>query len=77
MHVWPYVRDCDAARKQAVGNGARSKRPPGEMFWGDRTSAVSDLFGYEWELATRAKEMAPPERWRAGEECARKMAGGE
>jgi PhnB protein len=77
IRLWLYVPDCDAAFKRAVDGGAKSKRQPEDMFWGDRTGAVSDPFGYEWEFATRVKEMTPQEMRRAGEEFARKMASGE
>jgi uncharacterized glyoxalase superfamily protein PhnB len=77
VRMWLYVPDCDAAFKRAVDGGAKAKRPPEDMFWGDRTGAVADPFGYEWEFATRVKTMTKEEMRRAGEEFARKMAAGE
>src|SRR5512138_2405802 len=31
--MWLYVKDCDAAYKQAVDAGARSLAAPADMFW--------------------------------------------
>jgi uncharacterized glyoxalase superfamily protein PhnB len=77
IRLWLYLPDCEAAFKRAVGAGARSKRKPEEMFWGDRTAAVADPFGYEWELATRVRDMIKDETRRAADAFARKMASGE
>jgi PhnB protein len=77
VRLWLYVPDCDAAFKRAVDGGAKAVRPPADMFWGDRTGAVSDPFGYEWEFATHVKDMTRDEMMRAGEEFARKMAAGQ
>jgi PhnB protein len=77
IRLWLYLPDCDAAFNRAVDAGARSKRKPEDMFWGDRTAAVADPFGYEWELATHVKDMSKDETRRAADEFARKMASGE
>ncbi len=76
VRFWLYVRDCDAAFKQAVDAGAKAKGQPEDMFWGDRCGMVSDPFGFEWALATRVKEMTREEMRVAGEEFAKKMSGG-
>jgi uncharacterized glyoxalase superfamily protein PhnB len=60
-----------------LAGGAKARRRPEDMFWGDRTGAVSDPFGYEWEFATRVKNLTPEEMRRAGQEFARKMAAGQ
>lgn len=77
IRLWLYVPDCDAAFKRAVDAGAKLKRKPEEMFWGDRCAAVGDPFGYEWELATRVRDMTKDETRLAADEFARKMASGE
>jgi PhnB protein len=77
VRMWLYVPDCDAAFERAVAGGAKARRRPEDMFWGDRTGAVSDPFGYEWEFATRVKNLTPEEMRRAGQEFARKMAAGQ
>jgi uncharacterized glyoxalase superfamily protein PhnB len=53
MHL--YVPDCDAIFKQATAAGADPKRPPADMFWGDRYCVIEDPYGHKWGIAT-AKE---------------------
>ncbi len=77
VRLWLYVPDCDAAFQRAVSAGAKARRQPEDMFWGDRTGAIADPYGYEWEFATRVKEMSRDEMRRAGEEFASRMASGE
>ena len=74
--MWLYVADCDAAYQRAVEAGAQGKMEPADMFWGDRTAAVIDPFGYLWNFATHVKDMTEEEMRRAGEEFARKMESG-
>ncbi|MBX9723960.1 MAG: VOC family protein, partial [Candidatus Obscuribacterales bacterium] len=50
-----YVKDVDAAFKQAVAAGCESKMEPADMFWGDRFSSVQDPFGHQWSLATHVE----------------------
>lgn len=54
-----YVKDCDAAIKQAVDAGATVKMPAMDMFWGDRYGVVTDPFGHCWSLATHQKDLTP------------------
>ena len=72
--MWLYVKDCDAAHRQALKAGARSTMAPADMFWGDRCGGVADPFGYLWSFATHQKDMTESEMRRAGEEFARTMA---
>jgi PhnB protein len=76
VRLWLYLRDCDASFKRAVDAGGKAKAQPEDMFWGDRCGMVNDPFGYEWVLASRVKEMTREEMRVAGEEFAKKMAGG-
>jgi uncharacterized glyoxalase superfamily protein PhnB len=71
--MWLYVKDCDAAYKQAVAAGAKSMGVPTDMFWGDRCAGVSDPYGYMWSFATRQKDLTREEMRRAGEEFARQQ----
>ena len=56
MPEWPaksnalyvYVEDVDAAYKRAIQSGATSVREPQDMFYGDRSAAVTDPFGNFW-----------------------------
>jgi len=71
--MWLYVKDCDAAYRQATSAGARSTMEPADMFWGDRCASVADPFGYLWSFATHQKDMTDEEMRRAGAEFARQM----
>ena len=61
MSLFLYVRDVDAAFKQAIAAGATEKAPLTDMFWGDRWGMVTDPFGHEWQLATHVEDVSPQE----------------
>jgi PhnB protein len=61
VSLFLYVRDVDAAFKQAVAAGAKEKTPPSTMFWGDRWGALTDPFGHEWQIATHVEDVSPQE----------------
>jgi PhnB protein len=69
MPEWPaksnslyvYVKDVDATYKRAIQAGATSVREPQDMFYGDRTAAVTDPFGNFWGIATHIEDVAPEE----------------
>lgn len=71
--MWLYVKDCDAAFRQATAAGAKATMEPSDMFWGDRCASVADPFGYLWSFATHQKDLTAEEMRRAGEEFARSM----
>ncbi|HTP52717.1 MAG TPA: VOC family protein [Anaeromyxobacteraceae bacterium] len=70
---WIWTADCDAAHRRAVDAGGRSKMPPTDMFWGDRTATVEDPYGYSWTFATHVKDMTREEMEKAGREFAKQM----
>ncbi|HSM94082.1 MAG TPA: VOC family protein [Anaeromyxobacteraceae bacterium] len=72
--LWLYVRDCDAAHRRAIAAGARETHAPTDMFWGDRCSAVTDPYGYQWSFATHQKDLTDEEVKRGGEAFARQLA---
>jgi len=72
--MWLYVKDCDAAFRQAMQAGAKETMKPADMFWGDRCAGVADPYGYLWSFATHQKDLTDEEMRRAGEEFARSMA---
>jgi PhnB protein len=57
MHL--YVKDVDAAVKQAEDAGAKVVMPVADMFWGDRYGRIVDPFGHSWSIATHKREMTP------------------
>lgn len=54
-----YVRDADAAFRQAVEAGATSLMEPQDMFWGDRYGLVRDPYGHQWAVATHVRDLDP------------------
>jgi len=56
-----YVKDCDAAIKQAEAAGATVKMPAADMFWGDRYGMLTDPYGHMWAFCTHQKDMTPEE----------------
>lgn len=62
LHV--YVKDVDAAVKQAVELGAKIEMPVENQFWGDRYGKISDPFGQQWGVATHVEDVSPEEMGR-------------
>jgi PhnB protein len=75
--VFLYVKDVDAAYKQAVDAGAKSVMQPADMFWGDRFGSVIDPFGHSWSMATHKEDVAPAEMRKRSQEAMAKMAQGQ
>ncbi|HEX4794620.1 MAG TPA: VOC family protein [Humisphaera sp.] len=69
-----YVENVDAAFKRAVDAGATVKMPPMDMFWGDRTSAITDPFGHKWSLSQHIADPTPEEVKKGQAEFMAKMA---
>lgn len=51
-----YVEDADAQVERALSAGAKLVRPVKDQFYGDRSGAVADPFGYTWTIATQKPE---------------------
>ncbi len=64
--VWMHlsVDDADAWVERAVKAGARLVNPVTDQFYGDRSGAVADPFGYTWSIAMRKEEMSVEEMHR-------------
>lgn len=69
-----YVDDVDAAFKKASTAGLKDTMKPEDMFWGDRTAAVTDPFGNVWTLATHVRDMSKDEIEQAAKEWMQKKA---
>jgi PhnB protein len=52
-----YVTDVDATFAKATAAGAEAKRPPADMFYGDRSGTVVDPFGHTWHIATHIEDV--------------------
>jgi uncharacterized glyoxalase superfamily protein PhnB len=50
--LYVYVDDVDATYQRALGAGAQSIEPPGDMSYGDRRAMVEDSWGDLWQIAT-------------------------
>ena len=70
-----YVENADLAFKKAVAAGAVVQMPLQDSFWGDRTGAVKDPFGYSWTFATHTKDLTPEQIAKGAEEAMSHQAG--
>ena len=63
--LWIYVQDCDAVFNRAVAAGAQvfggQMGQLQDQFWGDRSGAVTDPYGYTWTIATHKEDLTPQE----------------
>ena len=69
-----YVDNADEAFKHAVDNGMTSVFEPADQFWGDRSAAARDPFGFRWTFAHHVEDVPPEEMKRRAEEFAKSMA---
>jgi PhnB protein len=67
ISIYLYVKDVDAAFRQAVAAGGTVQMPVEDMFWGDRMGSIKDPFGYTWMLATHVADLSPEEIARGAE----------
>ena len=54
-----YVKNVDATVEKALAAGGKWLRPIENMFYGDRSGAVVDPFGYTWNIATHVEDVTP------------------
>jgi uncharacterized glyoxalase superfamily protein PhnB len=59
-----HVDDADAAIARAVEAGARLTRPAQDQFYGERSGAVRDPFGYDWMIGHSIEAVEPAEMQR-------------
>lgn len=59
-----HVDDADAAIAKAVAAGARLTRPAQDQFYGERSGAVRDPFGYDWMIGHSIEQVEPAEMQR-------------
>lgn len=65
--LYLYVNDVDATYEQAVQADGKSIMEPTNMFYGDRSGAISDPCGVQWWIATHIEDVS-------GGEIERRMA---
>lgn len=56
-----YVQDVDSVVQKAEAAGATLTRPVKDQFYGDRSGAFTDPFGYVWHVATHVEDVSPEE----------------
>lgn len=59
-----HVDDADAMFAAAVAAGATEERAPEDQFYGERSAAVRDPFGYRWLLGHTVEEVSVAEMQR-------------
>ena len=59
-----HVDDADATIAAAVAAGARLTREPQDQFYGERSGAVRDPFGYDWLIGHAIEALDPAEMQR-------------
>jgi PhnB protein len=70
VSVLLYVEKVDVVFQQAVSAGAKVIRSPQDMFYGDRTSWVTDPFGHSWYIHTHVKDVSAEEMAQASQGAA-------
>jgi PhnB protein len=68
MSIYLYISNLDSMFEQALKAGATLKHPIENKFYGDRSGAVEDPFGYHWHLATHIEDVSPEEMKKRTEE---------
>jgi len=61
VSIFLYVEKVDTIFSQAVGAGAKVRRPVEDQFYGDRMGGVEDPFGHLWYIATHTEDVSPEE----------------
>ena len=74
INLYLYVENVDQAFRRALEAGAKQVAAVEDMFWGDRTGTVQDLFGYHWTLATHIKDLTPQEMQQGAQEAYAKIS---
>jgi PhnB protein len=59
--LYVYLEGVDSVVQKAVAAGATLTRPVKDQFYGDRSGAFTDPFGYTWFVATHVEDVSPEE----------------
>lgn len=54
-----YTKDVDSVVKRAVAAGAKLTRAVEDMFYGDRSGAITDPYGHSWYISTHIENVSP------------------
>jgi PhnB protein len=58
VHLYLYVKDCDALFARALAAGARELLPMEDKEYGDRQGGLTDPFEHVWYIASRIRDLA-------------------
>jgi PhnB protein len=64
MSIHLHVEDCDALMERAIKAGATLLRAAADHFYGERSGAVRDPFGYDWLIGHSIEAVEPAEMQR-------------
>jgi uncharacterized glyoxalase superfamily protein PhnB len=64
LSIHLHVEDCDALIAQAIAAGAVPLRAAADHFYGERSGAVRDPFGYDWLIGHSIEAVEPAEMQR-------------
>ena len=56
-----YTENVDTVFQAALKAGGVQTRAVEDMFYGDRTGALTDPFGHQWHIATHKEDLTPEE----------------
>ena len=59
-----HVDDADAMIRSALAAGATLEMAPADQFYGERSGAVRDPFGYRWSIGHSIEDVSPEEMQR-------------
>lgn len=59
-----HVDDCDAVIATAIRAGATLEMPIADHFYGERSGAIRDPFGYRWSIGHSIEAVSPAEMQR-------------
>ena len=58
IQLYIYADNVDSTFAKAIKMGAKEDFPVKTQFYGDRTGAFTDPFGYKWTVATKVKDVS-------------------
>jgi PhnB protein len=59
-----YVESVDQVFDRAIKEGAKSREPVKDQFYGDRSGTLTDPFGHWWTVATHVEDVTEEEMQR-------------
>jgi PhnB protein len=76
IQFYVYTKNVDEMIKKAVQFGATIIYPIQDQFYGDRTGAIIDPYGFKWTIATHIRDVEQDETQKGLEKVMSKQIGG-